>query len=72
MSKFKSLDEEMKKKYEGAILNGGETLRHHVDFEQLFLDGKMTDGIRSSVKSAIEFALMKAKPLMTRYHETLI
>ena len=36
MSKFKSLDEEMKSKYEGAILNCGETLRHHVDFEQLF------------------------------------
>jgi len=62
----------MKKKYEGAMLNGGEALRHQVDFEQLFEDGKMSEDIRNSVRSAVEFALMKAKPLMTRYHETLI
>jgi len=47
-------------------------LRHQVDFEQLFEDGKMSEDIRNSVRSAVEFALMKAKPLMTRYHETLI
>ena len=70
--KLKLLDEETKIKYRGALLNGGEALRHQIDFEQLFQDGKMSEGIRDSVRSAVEFALMKAKPLMTRYHETLI
>jgi hypothetical protein len=71
-SKLNSYDGELKRKYEGAILNGGQALKHQVDFEKLFHDGKISKSIRESVRSTIEFALMKAKPLMTRYHETLI
>ena len=68
----KTLDEKMKKKYQAAILNGGSALSNHINFRELFEHSRMSEATRNAIASAVEFAIMKAKPLMMKYHQTLI